>query len=273
MAKPEVDVIFGGSVPELYDALLVPMIFEPYARDLARRVAARHPKRVLELAAGTGAVTRALATALTTQTAIVATDHSEPMLQRASAVGTRQPVEWRQADALNLPFEDGSFDVVVCQFGVMFFPDKARGFAEARRVLAPGGMLVFNVWDRIEENEFAFVVTEVLDQLFAADPPTFVRRVPHGYHDRASIEADLRGGGFERRPAFETLTMRSQAASSRLAAIAYCQGTPLRNEIELRSPGGLANATDRCADEFGTRFGSGEFAGKTQAHIVTVEAP
>ena len=135
------DKLFAGSIPEIYDRFLVPLIFEPYAADLARRVAALGPSDVLETAAGTGVLTRALAAPLAPATRIVATDLNQPMLDQAAR---RQPaggVEWRQADALALPFADRSFDVVACQFGVMFFPDKVQGYREARRVLRPGGPL------------------------------------------------------------------------------------------------------------------------------------
>jgi ubiquinone/menaquinone biosynthesis C-methylase UbiE len=145
MSGHSADKVFAGSIPEVYDTYLVPLIFESYAADLARRVAARRPARVLEIATGTGVVTRAMATALSSSVTIVATDLNRPMLDRASAVGTFRPIEWRQADAMELPFGHGSFDVVVCQFGAMFFPDKPRAFAQARRVLVAGGALLFNV--------------------------------------------------------------------------------------------------------------------------------
>src|SRR6185369_2662198 len=128
---------------------------EPYAEDLARRLAPLRPGRLLEIAAGTGVVTRRLAASLPKECAIVATDLNPPMIEQAKAIGTARAVEWRQADAMKLPFGDAEFDAVVCQFGVMFFPDKAHAFAEARRVLKPGGTFLFNAWDRIEDNEFA----------------------------------------------------------------------------------------------------------------------
>ena len=156
------DKLFAGSIPEIYDRFLVPLIFEPYAADLARRVAALAPRDVLETAAGTGVLTRALAAQLAPSTRIVATDLNQPMLDQAARRQQGGSVEWKQADALALPFDDRSFDVVACQFGVMFFPDKVQGYKEARRVLRPGGRFLFNVWDRIEENEFADVVTEAL---------------------------------------------------------------------------------------------------------------
>ena len=140
MDKPGSDAVFEGSVPELYDTLFVPLIFQPYADDMARRVAALAPSRVLETAAGTGVVTRAMALALPGHVELIATDLNPPMLERAVAVGTSRPVHWQQADAMRLPFDDESFDVVVCQFGAMFFPDKVQAFAEARRVLRAGGV-------------------------------------------------------------------------------------------------------------------------------------
>jgi SAM-dependent methyltransferase len=265
------DKEFSGSIPELYDTYLVPLIFESYALDIANRLASQHPRRVLEIAAGTGVVTRAIVAALPNDVAIVASDLNQPMLDRAAATGTDRPIEWRQADAMQLPYGNGAFDAVVCQFGGMFFPDKAKAFAEARRVLAPGGTLLFNVWDRIEENEFADSVTSTLAQLFPDDPPCFLSRIPHGYHDRDTIERDLALGGFTKPPMFETLALRSRAASPMIPAIAYCQGTPLRSEIEARSADRLAEATGVCADAIARRFGSDAVNGKIQAHIVAIQ--
>lgn len=271
MGRPGSDTVFAGSVPELYDSHLVPLIFEPYAGDLARRVAALDPSRVLETAAGTGVVTRAMARALPAHVDLVATDLNQPMLDRAAAVGTERPVQWQQADATRLPFDDASFDVLVCQFGVMFFPDKVRAFSEARRVLRRGGALLFNVWDRIEENEFAHTVTAALAGLFPADPPLFLARTPHGYSDLEAISRDLANAGFSAAPRFETMAARGRAASARVPAIAYCQGTPLRNEIEARSGGGLAEATSACTAAIAARFGEGPVDGKIQAHIVVAQ--
>jgi SAM-dependent methyltransferase len=192
------------------------------------------------------------------------------MLDHAAVVGTARPVEWRQADAQQLPFDDAGFDAVVCQFGVMFFPDKPKAFAEARRVLKPGGLYLFNVWDRIEENEFADVVAQALARVFPADPPRFMARTPHGYHDTAAIRRDLAAGGFRAVPRIDTLPARSRAASPRIPAVAYCQGTPWRSEIEAR--GALAPATDAAAAAIAERFGSGAVDGKIQAHVIAVES-
>jgi SAM-dependent methyltransferase len=263
---------FVGSIPQIYERYLVPMIFESYASDIAKRAASTAPARVLEIAAGTGVATRALSLALPTHADIVATDLNQPMLDVAATAGTRRPVEWRQADALSLPFPDDAFDTVVCQFSVMFFPDKAKAFAEARRVLRPGGTFLFNVWDRIEENEFADVVTKAHAVVFPTDPPRFMARVPHGYHDIRAIERDLSAGGFTAAPRIETVAARSKAESSRIPAIAYCQGTPLRNEIEARDASRLGEATDAAAEGIAQRFGRGAVDGKIQAHVIAIQA-
>ena len=265
------DKVFSGPVSKLYERYLVPLIFEAYAHDLVNRLESRSVKRVLEIAAGTGVVTRTLASVLPERVVIIATDLNQAMLDEASAVGTARPVEWRQADAMQLPFADGTFDAVVCQFGVMFFPEKAKALSEVRRVLRSGGVFIFNVWDRLEENEFADTVTTALESMFPKDPPRFLARTPHGYSDRPTIERDLASGGFVRSPQITTVTARSRAKSSRVPAIAYCQGTPLRNEIEARGGSRLGEATDIAAEAIARRFGRGDVEGKIQAHVVTVE--
>jgi SAM-dependent methyltransferase len=265
------DKVFTGSIPTLYDTYLVPLIFEPYAADLVDRLRTRSLSRVLEIAAGTGVVTRALASALPDTVSIVATDLNQAMLDHASDVGTNRAVEWRQADAMQLPFADGTFDAIVCQFGVMFFPERSKAFSEARRVLRPGGAFIFNVWDRIAENEFADTVTTALESIFPDAPPRFLARTPHGYHDRRVIASDLADGGFTASPRIDTVAARSRAESCRIPAIAYCQGTPLRNEIETREATRLGEATDVAAEGIARRFGRGAVDGKIQAHVVTVE--
>ena len=260
------DAVFAGSIPDMYDRLMVPLIFALYAQDLARRAAQAHPDTVLEVAAGTGVVTRALGRALG-KARIVATDLNQPMLEFARA---RHPqaglIEWRQADALDLPFTDRSFDAVICQFGAMFFPDKQQGYREARRVLKPGGTYLFNVWDRIEDNEFADVVTIALAGMFPDDPPRFLARTPHGYHDAAQIERELRAAGFDDVQC-EAVDAISRSASALEPAVAYCQGTPLRNEIEARDPAGLERATRAAEAALTRKFGSGPLEGRIRAHV------
>ena len=264
------DKVFAGSIPEIYDRHFVPLIFEPYAQDMAARVAATNPRSVLEVAAGTGAVTRALAARLSPDARQTATDLNQPMLDWARS---RQPdarIEWRQADALALPYADGSFDAVVCQFGVMFFPDKVQGYREARRVLKPGGAYFLSAWDRIRDNEFADVIAQALATMFPDDPPRFMERTPHGYHAPEQIRRDLAAAGFTD-VTIEAIDHRSKAASPRDPALAYCQGTPWRSEIEARGPTRLEEATDRAAEALAKRFGTGAVEGKIRAFIIAAK--
>jgi ubiquinone/menaquinone biosynthesis C-methylase UbiE len=266
------DKVFAGSIPEFYDTYLVPLIFEAYASDLARRVAEAAPAQVLETAAGTGVVTRALAPLLEKGARYLVSDLNQPMLERAaSRQGADERIVWQQADALNLPFDQGSFDAVCCQFGAMFFPDRVAGYREALRVLKPDGRFLFNVWDRIEENDFARVVTDAAGAVFPDDPPQFLARTPHGYHDVEQIDADLRKAGFS---AIEVVTLQksSDAPTARYPAVAYCQGTPLRNEIEARDPGALETVTGLAAGAIAKAYGEGPVTGKIQAHVIVARA-
>jgi SAM-dependent methyltransferase len=249
----------------------VPLIFEEYAADLVARLAPRAPRRVLEVAAGTGVLTRAMAAGLPATSAIVATDLNQAMIDHAQTAGTARPVEWKQADAQQLPFEDGAFDAVVCQFGVMFVPDKPRAFAEARRVLAPGGIYLFNVWDELDTNEFADLIHEAVATVFPENPPRFLKRTPYGYYDVAAITRDLASAGFAPQPRVETVTKRSRASSPLGPALGYCQGTPLRGEIEARDPRRLTLATNTAAQAIAQRFGRGAVEAQIQAHVFTVE--
>lgn len=267
------DRLFAGSIPEIYDRYLVPMIFEPYALDLAGRIARAKPRTILETAAGTGALTWAIAAQLPAGATLLATDLNQPMLDRAMArqLSDGRPddrIAWRQADALALPFGAQSFDVVACQFGAMFFPDRAVGFSEARRLLRPGGHLMFNVWGRISENEFPQVIMDALAELFPDDPPRFMARLPHGYFDPDAIRADLNAAGFTE-IAIEVVDKISRAPSALDAAIAYCQGTPWRSEIEAQGASGLEAATRRAADALARRFGRGAIEGRIRALVVT----
>lgn len=264
----EADKVFAGSIPENYDRYMVPLIFAPFAADLARRAAALMPIDVLEIAAGTGAVTREMIPRLLPAAHYVVTDLNQPMLDFAAAQQAPDSrLKWRQADAQLLPFENAAFDLVFCQFGAMFFNDRAAAYREAKRVLKPGGHYLFNVWDRIDENHFANDVTNALAGLFPDDPPRFMARTPHGYHDTALIRRELENAGFSR-VTIETVAAQSRAPSPRVAAVAYCQGTVLRTEIEARAPGKLDVATDCAAAAIKARHGNGEVTAKIQAHVI-----
>jgi ubiquinone/menaquinone biosynthesis C-methylase UbiE len=266
------DTRFYGSIPDIYERFLVPLIFQFYATDLAQRIAATRPQRILETAAGTGVVTRALAAALP-KAQLIATDLNQPMLDHAETLhGAASRVDWRQADALALPFGDASFDAAVCQFGAMFFPDKVKAYREARRVLKPGGHFIFNVWDEISANEFADVVTQALADVFPRDPPQFLARTPHGYHDIGRIRSELTAAGFAT-ISVDGVDARSKASSPRHPAIAYCQGTPLRSEIEARDGSRLQEATERAAAALAHRFGNSAIDGRIRAFVITAKRP
>jgi len=180
-------------------------------------------------------------------------------------------VGWRQADAKALPFDDAAFDLVCCQFGVMFFPDRQSGYREAKRVLKPGGFFLFSVWDRVEENVFANDVTNALAEIFPNDPPRFLARTPHGYHDPELICRELKRAGFSC-VSIETKAQQSRASSPRDPAFAYCQGTPLRNEIEAKGMEKLEAATEFAATWIAKKHGRGEVTAKIQAHVILAMA-
>jgi SAM-dependent methyltransferase len=264
------DDILPSSVFDTYDELLVPLVFQAYADDLVRRITDVHAGSILEVAAGTGAVTRAMARSLPGDVSITATDLVPGMIDRARRVGTARPVTWDQADVMALPYESESFDVVVCQFGVMFFNPKPDAIAEARRVLRPGGRLLFSVWDGLEHNEFAAVVNDALQRHFPDDPPRFLERLPYGYHDRDTIIADLRAGGFDQEPVIEGREDLSRASTPVHVAAAFCGGTPLRDDIDGRGPGALAPAIAAVAAAVAERFGTAGPEGRISAQLATI---
>lgn len=264
-----IDKSFTGSIPKVYEQYLVPLIFEPYAIDLKNRISTIGASEILEIAAGTGVATRAIAS-IQKNISITATDLNQAMLDEAATISTARPVKWQQADAMALPFADNQFDAVVCQFGAMFFPDKSVAFSEVHRVLKPDGYFIFSVWDDILQNEFAHTVTHTLEKVFPHDPPRFMVRTPHGYHDTETIARDLAAGGFVKQPLIDTVTARSRAASAYEAATAYCQGTPLRSEIEARDANGLDKVTEIVSSALAQKFGEGSLEGKIKAHVITV---
>jgi ubiquinone/menaquinone biosynthesis C-methylase UbiE len=262
----ELDKRFSGSIPAIYHTHLGPLLFEPYAQDLARRLAGFEGE-MLETAAGTGIATRAVVENLSGRISITATDLNQAMLDHAARMLDAPQVTWRQANADSLPFENGSFDAVICQFGVMFFPDKVAAYSETRRVLRPGGRFVFSVWDRLEENPLAAIVHQAVVDAFPEDPPLFLARAPYGYHDTGRIARDLREAGFAA-VEMETVTADGRAPSATDPAKGFCQGSPLRLEIEARDPQRLEEVTARAAEAVARSFGHENIVGKLQAHVV-----
>ncbi|HSR95521.1 MAG TPA: methyltransferase domain-containing protein, partial [Kofleriaceae bacterium] len=215
---------FSGSVPENYDRYLGPVLFEPYARELVARIPRRDGLRVLEIACGTGIVTRHLRDALPPSATLTATDLSDAMVGYAARAIAAAGIVWQPADAQSLPFGDGAFDLAVCQFGLMFLPDKVRGFAEARRVLAPGGQLIATVWQSLDANPFAAAMARTLADLFPADPPRILD-VIHGYGDPERIAADMRAAGWDD-IAFEPVAINGHGRAAADLAIGFACGSP-----------------------------------------------
>ena len=261
---PGSDATFSRGMAEVYDRGRSP--FSPFAEDIARRMGGFSSGALLEVAAGTGIVTQVLAQALPASVAITATDLNQPMLDFAAGKPNLERVLWLQANAMALPFANDWFDVVVCQFGVMFFPDRRRAHAEARRVLKPGGRYIFNTWDSLPRNPDAEIVERAVAALYPPGSIGFLGRVPFGYYDPALIRADLGAAGFE------TCKMETIAsvfrASARDVAFVFCQGTPLRAEIEAVEVEGVARAVDAATNALVTRFGAGECVFPRQALVV-----
>ena len=263
-----VDVVFAGSIPVLYDKYLSPLIFEPYADDMARRLSGLKEGSVLEIAAGTGIVTSRLIKTLPPAVNLVATDLNQGMLDVAAVKDTASRVSWQQADAQALPFPDDAFDAAVCQFGVMFFPDKPRAFREARRVLRKGGRYLFSVWDSLAHNEITDLVVRAGADVFPNDPPQFLARTPHGHYDKDPIVAALKDAGFAD-VAVETVTKRARSATAADAVTGLVQGTPMRSEIEARDAKRLQDVTDVATAKVRAMFGDGPIDSKIQAHVFT----
>lgn len=261
------DVRFSGSVPANYERYMVPLLFRPYAQLLADRARQWHPAQILETAAGTGVVTAALAAALPLA-AIVATDLNPPMLEVAAQRVASPNVSFRQADALDLPFDDASFDLIVCQFGAMFYPDKVKANTEARRVLREGGHYLFAVWDRIDCNALSNLANQSLHKAFPDNPPQFMERGPFSYHERELIERDLRAAGFER-IAIETVEFMSRSPSAEDAARALCYGSPMGIELEEYGPGALDAVFEEFKQSARRYEGPNGLEAPMAAHIVT----
>jgi SAM-dependent methyltransferase len=257
---------FSGAVAGNYDRFLGPALFEPYAADLIVRIPREEDLRVLEVACGTGIVTRRLREALPASASIVATDLNEPMLEHARAAVPLSGITWQQADAQELPFEDGSFDVYACQFGLMFLPDKVRGLREARRVLAPGGLLVANVWESGASNSHVPPMQAALDRRFPDSPPTFLD-VPHGYNDLERIRSDLDAAGWED-ATIESVRLPSSSPTALDFATGFAAGSPLTHELAARGADPVDVAAE-MANELAGVGGDAPFAVELGALVIS----
>ncbi|WP_035726800.1 class I SAM-dependent methyltransferase [Bradyrhizobium murdochi] len=245
---------FTGSIPHYYDQGLGPVIFVEYAADIAQRVAAGRPARVLETAAGTGIVTRKLRDALPADTQLTATDFNPPMLDIARAkFQTGEQVAFQPADAVALPFADASFDAIVCQFGLMFFPDQAKSFSEAYRVLAPGGRYVLSVWDSHRYNPFGRIAHEVAGRFFATDPPQFYN-VPFSCHQIDPIKEMLITVGFGD-IGIAVISQVRELPDVATFARAAVHGNPLIDQVQARGGVDPDQIVDAMAQAFRREFG------------------
>jgi ubiquinone/menaquinone biosynthesis C-methylase UbiE len=262
--------MFAGSVPENYDRYLRPLLFEPYALDLAGRLEVRPAMRVLELACGTGILTRALLGRLPGDATLVATDLSEQMLAIAQQrVSPDQRLAWQPADAATLPFDDASFDAALCQFGIMFFPDKPAALAQWRRILKKNGQLLFNVWDALERDRIAQVTHDALGDAFPGRAPKFLT-IPFGFHDAEVLQQLVSGAGFST-VRIERVGARGHSASAREAAVGLVTGSPMAGELaEARIPVDEALAVVERAIR--SEYGAGPLDVPLSAVVVSARA-
>ena len=271
------DAQFAGSIPEVYDRYLGPLLFERYAEDLAGRVtpAPVHGAAVLEVAAGTGILTAQLQSRLGRAAPLTATDISAAMLavakRRLQKHGRAENITWRVADATALPFADGEFDVVVCQFGVMFFPDKECAARETYRVLRAGGQWLFSVWGSWEENVFGRIVHDTVAAFFPDDPPGFYRS-PFGFHDPSALRALVISAGFPE-PEIVTLDMTLETESAADAAIGLVLGNPIVNAIEERGVADPSAIVEAVADALARTFGDHPLRIPTRVRVVSAHRP
>jgi SAM-dependent methyltransferase len=256
------DRVWSDSMPATYDRCLGPALFTPMAQDLAARASGIGGTAVLELAAGTGLLTRELVAALP-GSQVTATDLNEAMV--AYGRGAVPEADWRQADAQQLAFPDLTFDLVTCQYGVMFFPDRVAAYREARRVLRPGGTFLISTWDDLEHNSFAAGLATAVERVLPHDPPSFITRIPHGYSDPAQVTSDLRSAGFSD---VELVTVRSEGSTDAAATLAegWGLGSPLRAALAER--GDLHALVEALKIAMTDVLGAGPLTGELQAHVL-----
>lgn len=252
--KEKIDTAFSGSIPANYDAYLGPMFFEPFALRTAARAGTLRPNSVLELACGTGRLTRHLTRTLGSETAITATDINPAMLQFAKGSLAAAPVQWDVVDAVDLPYSDEQFDLVVIQFGVMFYSDRSKAYREALRVLRPGGRMLFITWSSIDKNPAAQITQELVKEFFPIDTPAFYE-VPFSYHDRELMREEILLSGFER-VVLEEVQETGSAKSAENAASGLLEGSPIHTEIMARNAASFPEMHKTLTERFAKRFGS-----------------
>lgn len=263
---PANNAAFIGSVPEKYDRYMGPIFFKPYAEDIVRRLPLSEGMRVLEIACGTGIVTQQIHASLPKGANLIATDLNEAMIERArSKFNPEENIQWKQADATTLPFPDACFNAVVCQFGLMFFPDKQAAVREVYRVLVPGGKFVFNVWDSLERNELSLITHQVITSFYKENPPNFYQ-VPFGFYDSDLIRTLLEKCDFSEVQS-EVVTKISAVSSAKDAATALVEGTPMIGQIVERNPHDIPIILDAVTRAISSHFGDNEVVSRMQALV------
>ncbi len=263
---------FVGTIPDFYDTGLGPNIFHDYADDLAARAGAQGPRHVLELAAGTGILSRRLRDALSPDAHLVVTDLNQPMLDLASRkFSPGENVEFAEADAMNLSFPDDAFDMIVCQFGVMFFPDKPASYREAARVLKPNGHYIFNTWGPMSANPYSQISHEVVARFFPDNPPGFYK-APFSYGDPVDVTRDLNAAGWHN-VEHETIDFDKEILDPAAFANAMIHGTPMVDEIRQRGGVDPKDVVDLILEHYHDRFGSGPAIMPLQATSFVCRAP
>jgi len=263
---------FVGAIPANYDEYLGPLIFEVYAKELARRVVVPEGGLVLETAAGTGLATREIRKAIDPSVRIIATDLNSDMLELAKTkFDDSDNVEFQTANAQELPFDDGTFDAIVCQFSVMFFPDKLTALKEAGRVLKPGGHFYFSIWDSLAHNDFIRTTNAEIATLSPGEPPDFFN-TPYGYFEIDTVKELLELAGFGEIE-ISVLPRRSTAPKARHVALGYILGTPVRLQIESATDETLAEVVDRVERAIGNAYGDAPATAMMQAITFSARFP
>jgi ubiquinone/menaquinone biosynthesis C-methylase UbiE len=263
--SPSIPVAFSGDIPKNYDAYLGSIFFDSYAADMADRIRKLNPKSVLEIASGTGRLTRLISSVLGKDTRIIASDLNPAMISFGQSQ-TPPDVKWMEIDAHSLPFDDNSFDCIVAQFGVMFYNDRVKAFSEARRVLKPGGAFIFNCWDELKNNQIADIVNKALHHFFPVDTPGFYS-IPFSYYDEEKIKRDITAAGFDKTE-IELVKLKGKSKSSSDAAKGLIEGTPTITAIKERNTD-VQKIINYIQDKISEKYGTGPFDVPLQARVVT----
>ena len=256
---------FTGNVPLNYETYLGPLFFEPYAQDLADRLPNNKYGKILELACGTGRVTKYLVQKLREDGTLVATDLNEAMLSIGREKVADPRIQWSRVDAHELPYDEESIELIVCQFGVMFFQDRPEAFKEAFRVLKSGETFLFNTWDHIRHNTLTEVTRKVMDQIFPNDPAPFLTKGPFSFFDKEQIHQLLADTGF-RDITIDTVRITSTATSVQDCLNGIVDGTPIAAYLQERNTP-AEEVKEKVAAALEVYKGNGVLNLPMQAHV------